>query len=105
MVRFEEAKKKGDPVVKLRQLVESLRTNRTRTKLNEAPVKKLKEHLESIQEGDLNEIALKMRALLEDGDDPAAKIQKLKDLLPPAEVTVSGDKPDEEGDDTGEDSR
>ena len=108
LASFEEAKMKrdraGDPVVKLRQLVEGLKSDKEGTKLNEAPVKKLKKHLESIQDGDLKEIALQMRALLENGDDPASKIQKLKSLLPAAEGTVSGDKSDEEGNETGEDS-
>jgi CRISPR-associated protein Csb1 len=107
LARFEEAERKReqgeDPVVKLRQLVESLKTNKAGTKLNEAPVKKLKEHLEGIQDGDLHEIALKMRALLENSDSPASKIQNLKSLLPAAEGTVGDDS--QEGNVNGEDSR
>lgn len=48
LARFEAAKKKREqgehPVVKLRQLVEGLKTNKAGNKLNEAPAKKLKEH-------------------------------------------------------------
>jgi len=97
---YEAAKKKrersGHPVVKLRQLVEGLKTNKAGSKLNEAPVKKLKEHLESIQEGDgLKATADQMRAVLEGSDNPASTIQKLKELLPPAEGAVSDDESNE----------
>jgi CRISPR-associated protein Csb1 len=108
LAHFEKERKnreKGkDPVVKLRQLVEALKTNLAGTKLNEGPVKKLKEHLDSISEGDVNEIAAKMRALLESADHPASKIQALKDLLSPAEATASGDNSGGE-EDIGEDSQ
>lgn len=62
--------------------------------------------IESFQEGDdLKETALQMGAVLEGGDDPASKIQKLKDLLPPAEGTVSGHKSDEGDGGTEKDSQ
>jgi CRISPR-associated protein Csb1 len=104
LARFEENRKKRreseEPFAKLHQLVDRLRPDKTGAKLNDGPVNKLRKYLDSVQKrDDLRDTVREMLTALETDGDPASKIQKLKNLLPPAE----DDKPDDETSDTGDD--
>ena len=85
-----DSKKKADkknsgksPIDILAQLVDKLKVSSSGNKLNDAPVKKLREHLQGIEVGDaLKSCADQMLQTLDGEDEPAAKIQNLKNLLP-----------------------
>ncbi|MBW3595646.1 MAG: type I-U CRISPR-associated protein Cas7 [Planctomycetes bacterium] len=83
---FDAAKKNreqaADPNEKLRKLADGLKVNKAGTKLNDAPVKKLTEFLDSIQQGDeLKATAVQIRNVLDGDDDPAKKVTRIKDLV------------------------
>jgi len=88
-----------------RKLVDGLKANKAGTKLNEGPAKKLKEHLQSIEDGhELKSIADQMLTLLDGADAPTAKIQKLKDLLPSEAEPASDDESPKSDTDNGGDT-
>lgn len=93
----------GDPLEIIRKLVEALKLNKAGTKLNEAPVKKLKEHLLGLQEGhQLKPVADQMLLLLDGADAPGGKMKKIKALLlSPEEPAGDDDSPESEDDEGG----
>ncbi len=96
----------GDPWEKIRKLVEALKLNKAGTKLNKAPVTKLQEHLQTIEEGHgLKPIADQMLGLLGGVDAPAAKIEKLKAMLPSQADAASDDESAESEQDNGGDTQ
>lgn len=81
--KFQAKKQAVDPKEKLSKLVDAVQMNKAGKKLNLGPVKKLRQFLESIDEGDdLKKIADQMIGVLEEDIDPNEQIEKLKSFLP-----------------------
>lgn len=65
----------------LAQLVGALKASNNGKKLNDAPVKKLNEFLDSIKEGPLMETAKRMKETIDDRDGPQQKIDRLNEIV------------------------
>jgi len=82
-----DAKKKADkkgasPHDELRKLVEKLKVNKAGTKLNDAPVRNLREFLGNIEEGHgIKPIAVQVQGVLDSGDSPSDKVASMNALV------------------------
>lgn len=105
-----DSKKKADkknrgksPIDILKQLVNNLQMSKSGNKLNDAPVKKLREHLQGIEQNDdLKSCADQMLHVLDGEDVPTTKIQTLKGLLPSSADEVDDESSENDGNAEGE---
>lgn len=91
-----DAKKKADkkatnepPLDVIGKLVDALKVSNNGKKLNDAPLKKLTEHLETIAEGPMKAMRDSLMAAILGSDEPAEKLAKLKELVAAAKTSES----------------
>lgn len=91
-----DAKKKADkkatnepPLDVIGKLVDALKVSSNGKKLNDAPLKKLREHLETIAEGPMKAMVESLKTTISGADEPAEKLNKLKELVVAAKTSES----------------
>lgn len=91
-----DAKKKADkkaanepPLEVIGKFVDALSVSKNGKKLNDAPLKKLTEYIETISEGPMKTLAESIKTTISGADEPAQKLATLKDLVAGAKTAGS----------------